>query len=56
MFKVLQLSGAFVCLGGLVKISMPWGTEEINGLWLASGNQHPGWHYDYKNFTRNVIV
>ena len=45
MFKVLELSGLFVCLGGLVKILSAWGTEEIGGLWFAKGDQYPGWHY-----------
>ena len=44
MFKVLELSGLFVCLGGLVKILSAWGTEEIGGLWFAKGDQYPGWH------------
>ena len=35
MFKVLELSGLFVCLGGLVKTSKPEGTEEIAGLWFT---------------------
>ena len=42
MFKVLELSGLFVCLGGLVKILSAWGTEEIAGLWFAKGDQYPG--------------
>ena len=46
MFKVLELLGIFVRLGGLVKILSAWGTEEIAGLWFARGDQYPGWHYE----------
>ena len=38
MFKVLELSGLFVFLGGLAKIFSAWGgTEEIARLWFARG-------------------
>ena len=37
MFKVLGLSGLFVCLRGLAKIFSAWGTEEIAGLWFTRG-------------------
>ena len=46
MFKVLELLGIFVRLGGLVKILSAWGTEEIAGLWFTRGDQYPGWHYE----------
>ena len=42
MFKVLELSGFFSAWGGLVRFSVPRGTEEIAGLWFARGDQHPG--------------
>ena len=41
MFKVLELSGLFVCLGGLVKIFSDWRTEEIAGFWFAGGGSVP---------------
>ena len=37
MFKVLGLSGLFVCLRGLAKIFSAWGREEIAGLWFTRG-------------------
>ena len=36
MFEVLELSGLFVCMGGLVFQCLAW-TEEIAGLWFAGG-------------------
>ena len=47
----IGLSGLFVCLGGggggggeedLLRFAVPWGTEEIAGLWFAKGGQCPG--------------
>ena len=46
MFEVLELSGLFVCMGGLVFQCLAW-AEEIAGLWFAGGDQHPGGLYGY---------
>ena len=37
MFKVLELSRLFVCLGDLLRFSVPGETEEIVGLSFAGG-------------------
>ena len=36
MFEVLELSGLFVCLGDLLRFSVPGGAE-ISGLWFGRG-------------------
>ena len=46
MCNILELSGLFVRLGGLVKFLVPGGTEEIARLWFTWGDQYPGLHYD----------
>ena len=43
MFEVLELSGLFVCLGDLLRFSVPGGAEEISGLWF--GTQVDTMHY-----------
>ena len=35
---MLELSGLFVCLEGLIKFFSAWGTETIAGLWFARGS------------------
>ena len=47
MCNMLELSGLFVCLGGLVKFSSPWGggAEKMDRLWFARGDQQPSIHY-----------
>ena len=50
MCNMMELSGLFMCLGGLIKFFSAWGTEEITGLWFAMGkgrDQYPGWHYEF---------
>ena len=44
MFKVLELSGLFVCPGDLFRFSVPGGggIEETAGLWFSRGDQYPG--------------
>ena len=37
MCNMMELSGLFLCLGGLIKFFSAWGTEEITGLWFAMG-------------------
>ena len=41
MCNILELSGVFVCLGRLVKFSVPGGTEKIAGLWFARRGSVP---------------
>ena len=38
MCNMLELSGLFVCLEGLIKFFSAWGTETIAGLWFARGS------------------
>ena len=45
MFKVLELSQLFVCLGKLLRILVPGGPEEIAELWFTRGDKCPGWNY-----------
>ena len=53
MFKVLELSVLFVCLGGFVKVLSSWGTEEIAGLWIAWGISAQA---DFMNNAQNLKV
>ena len=41
MWKILELSRLFVCLGGLAKFFSAWGAEKIAGLWFALGGLVP---------------
>ena len=45
MFKVLELSQLFVCLGELLRILVPGGPEDIAELWFTRGHKCPGCHY-----------
>ena len=45
MFKVLELSQLFVCLGELLRILVTGGPEEIAEFWFTRGDKCPGWHY-----------
>ena len=55
MFKVLELSGLFVCPGDLFRFSVPGGgIEETAGLWFSRGDQYPGWHYPITNLCFDV--
>ena len=39
-YNTLELSGLFVCLGGLTPFFSAWETEQIAGLWFARAG---GW-------------
>ena len=41
LFKLLELSGLFDCLGGLVKIFIAWGRKETAGLWFPAEGSVP---------------
>ena len=64
MFKVLELSGLFVCLGGLVKIVSAWwegggGADEIAGLWFGRGGSVPSltlWFHLLKIFVQDFSI
>ena len=46
---MLELSGLFVCPGGLIKFFSAWkegGGQKDAGLWFARVDQYPGWHYE----------
>ena len=48
MCNMMELSGLFLCLGGLIKYFSVWGTEKITGLWFSmGGDQYPGGHYEF---------
>ena len=44
---MLELSRFFVWLGNFLNLSVPEGEEKYAGLWFASGDQYPGWHYGF---------
>ena len=48
--KDQNYQGCLPAWGDLLWFSVPGGTEEIAGLWLARGDQYPGWLYGSKVF------
>ena len=46
--NTLELSGSFVCLGGIDKFFIAWRggeVEKIAGFWFDRRYRYPGWHY-----------